>query len=186
MAEITLHAAPILGADLSIGPNRITERSDLALISVAVPLDGAERLAQALHDAWGLTMPTARLSSQATDLRAILSAPDQLLLLFPHDGADAEAHVQSQLKGAGYTTDQTDGWVMLELSGPDTLSALERICPIDLDTSGFPSGAFARTVMEHMGALVLRLEDDRLLLMSASSSAASFLHAVETSYRNVV
>ena len=35
-------------------------------------------------------------------------------------------------------------------------------------------------------AIVLREEGDRFLLLSASSSAESFLHAVETSLENVV
>ena len=43
----------------------------------------------------------------------------------------------------------------------------------------------ARTVMEHMGAMIVHLSGDRFLLLSASSSAQSFLHAVELSYRYV-
>ncbi|MYA88775.1 MAG: sarcosine oxidase subunit gamma, partial [Boseongicola sp. SB0662_bin_57] len=41
------------------------------------------------------------------------------------------------------------------------------------------------TVMEHMGAMAIRTGDDAFLLLSAGSSAESFLHAVETSYRYV-
>jgi methylglutamate dehydrogenase subunit D len=39
--------------------------------------------------------------------------------------------------------------------------------------------------MEHLGTILLREADDRFLLMSASSSARSFLHGLETSLRNV-
>ena len=39
--------------------------------------------------------------------------------------------------------------------------------------------------MEHMGAMIVHLSGDRFLLLSASSSAQSFLHAVELSYRYV-
>jgi sarcosine oxidase subunit gamma len=39
--------------------------------------------------------------------------------------------------------------------------------------------------MEHLGVLILRSGDDEYLLLSASSSARSFLHAVETSLRNI-
>jgi len=39
--------------------------------------------------------------------------------------------------------------------------------------------------MEHMGAIVLRDGPDSFLLLSASSTARSYLHAVEISLRNV-
>ncbi|MEX0285731.1 MAG: sarcosine oxidase subunit gamma [Paracoccaceae bacterium] len=183
MAEIRLTAAPILGADLSIGENTIRERDNLAIVSVATPLGEEQALTDALKDGWGLTTPVATMSETAGEVRAIRTTPDQILMLFPHAAPDANAVVQSKLSGAGYTTDQTDVWIVLELSGPDTLPALERLCP--LDVHGMSDGASARTVMEHMGALILRLGPDRFWLLSASSSARSFLHAVETSYHNV-
>jgi len=104
-----------------------------------------------------------------------------MLVVFPHAEPDAAKRVNAELKGAAYTTDQTDNWVVLALSGPLALAALERLCPIDLHDSSFPIDSSARTVMEHMGAVICRTGEDSFLLMSASSSAASFLHAVETS-----
>ena len=187
MAEITLQAAPALGgADLSLGGNRIVERHELAIVSVAVPLGGEAPLAAALADGWGLDMPGPRRSTAAGDIRALKTAPDQLFLIFPHPTPDAETAVQSRLQGTGYTTDQTDVWVAVEVSGPEVPAALERLCPVDLAPAAFPEGAFARTVMEHMGAIVIRLGADRFLLLSARSSARSFLHALEISFRNVL
>jgi sarcosine oxidase subunit gamma len=161
----TLEAKPILGGvDRRLGENRIVERSDLAIVSIA----------------WGLAWPDPTVSTVSGDVRAVRSAPDQLLLIFPHATPDANRVVQSKLNGAGYTTDQTDVWVMLEISGPATIAALERLCP--LDVSRFPDGGAGRTVMEHMGALIIRVSAGHFYLLSASSSARSFLHAVETSY----
>lgn len=181
----TLSAAPILGSvDSRIGENRILERADLAIVSVATPLDGESALQAALQNGWGLSIPAPGSSTVSGDTRAVWTAPDQLLLVFPHATPDANAAVQQTLGGTGYTTDQTDVWVILEISGPQTLSALERLCP--LDAAHFPDGGAARTVMHHMGALIVRLGTERFLLMSASSSAQSFLHEVETSYHNVL
>ena len=182
MAE-TLAARPALGGlDRRIGGSRLRERPDLALVSVAVPLGGEDRLAEALRAGWSLAMPDPRLTTVAGEVRAIRTAPDQMMLLFPHEAPDAEAVVRARLDGAGYTTDQTDAWVALEVSGPEVLPALERLCPLDLDGRSFPEGSAARTVMEHMGATILRLGPERFLLLSARSSARSFLHAVETSF----
>ena len=183
MAEFafTLEAKPILGGvDRRLGENRIVERSDLAIVSIATPLGEDAALADALEGGWGLAWPNPTVSTVSGDVRAVRSAPDQLLLIFPHATPDANRVVQSKLNGAGYTTDQTDVWVMLEISGPATIAALERLCP--LDVSRFPDGGAGRTVMEHMGALIIRVSAGHFYLLSASSSARSFLHAVETSY----
>lgn len=186
MAEFkfSLSADPFLGGvDLRIGDNQIVERDDLAIVSVAIPLDGEKELAQSLQDGWKMSLPSPIMATQSGAKFAIRTTPDQLLLVFPHAQPDAERVVAQKLSGTGYTTDQTDVWVVLEISGPQTIAALERICP--LDAASIPPNGSARTVMEHMGALILRLGDDRFWLFSASSSAVSFLHAVETSFRNV-
>ncbi len=187
MAEIKLTAAPVLGTNLSIGTNTIQERDDLALVSIATPLDQDQDsqadLARALSAGWGLDLPAPTRASSAGDAHAIQTTADQMLLIFPHEGPDGNAVVQSKLDGAGYTTEQTDVWLVLEIAGPETLAALERLCPMDL--RGVPDGTATRTVMEHMGALVLRHSAERFWLLTASSSAGSFLHAVEQSYRNV-
>ncbi len=184
MAEIRLDPTPTLGgARLEIGMNIIAERDDMALVSVATPLNGEAELGAALAQAWGLKIPAPALSETAGDMRAIRTSPDQMMLVFPHATPDAEPHVQKAISGKGYTTDQTDVWVVLEVSGPENIAALERLCPLDLPAA--PTDFAARTVIEHMGAIVVKLADDRFLLMSASSSASSFLHAVETSYRYV-
>jgi len=182
----TLEAAPLLGGvDLTVGSIRIRERDDLAIVSVATPQGGDAALASAIQSGWGLDAPSPTQSTVSGDVRAVSTSPDQMLLIFPHAGSDAERLVMSKLSGAGYTTDQTDNWVVLELSGSGVLDALERLSPVDLSPLAFPENASARTVMEHMGALVIRTSADTFLLMSASSSASSFLHAVELSAKYV-
>lgn len=186
MAEITLAAAPILGGpDTELAGCRLVERDDLALVSLAIPLRGRTSVQKALKKAFGLTMPGPVKSSAAGDVRAIQTAADQLMLIFPHATPDAAASVAERTGGAGYTTDQTDVWLRLELSGPLARTALERLCPLDLHDSAFPMGAAARTVMEHMGAILIRTGEDRFLLLSASSSARSFRHALETTLRYI-
>lgn len=175
VAEIRLQAKPVLGVNTEIGGIRIRERGDLALVSVA----GASSLGD-----YGLEMPSPTRSTEAGGVRAISTGVDQLMLLFPHSTPDAEPTVRARLSD-GYTTDQTDVWVILEVDGPHVRDGLERICPLDLHPEAFSIGSAARTVMEHMGAMIVRTGTDRFLLLSARSSAKSFLHAVETSFKNV-
>ena len=187
MVEITLTPTPPLGGLISeIGENRIVERSDLSLTSIAVPMGAESTCAARLQASYGLDLPDAKLSHIAGDWRIVSMTPDQMMLIGLGDGAERQREVRAALDDAGYTTNQTDAWVCLEVSGPDTLSALERICPLDLADRVFPVNGAARTSMEHLGTLIIRLEETRFLLCGASSSAGSFAHAIETSHRNVV
>lgn len=185
MAEIafSLEAAPTLGGlNVKIGGNYIAEQKELALVSIAIPLGGERKLSDTLNKAFGLPRPKPTMSVTKKEMRLLSTAPDQFLLVFPHNTPDAEAVIQEKLGGAGYTTDQTDVWAVLEISGPDTNAALERLCPVD--APAMPVNGSARTVMEHMGAMIVRTGPETFLLLSASSSARSFLHAVETSFWN--
>lgn len=184
MPDFVLTASsPLGGFDRDFGPVRLRELTDLAIVSVALPLGAKNTAKAALGRAFGCDLPppgTSALSKGGGE-RLLRLAPDQLFVLFEHATPDAEAHVAARLDGATYTTDQTDVWVGLEMSGPGCRAALERICPTDLHPKAFPVGHFARTSMEHLGSIILRSDEDTFVLLSASSSAGSFLHAVETS-----
>ncbi|SEM22132.1 sarcosine oxidase subunit gamma [Roseovarius tolerans] len=187
MAEYTLQAEPPLaGTEMEIAGVRLSAPADLAVVSLALPLGGESAAEEAVKDAYGLDFPGIGRSALAGDgTRLIRLAPDLVFALFTHATPDAERVVAEGLKGAVYTTDQTDVWVALALSGPNTRRALERICPVDLHPEVFGVDHAARTVMEHLGVLILRAGADDYLLLSASSSARSFLHAVEVSLRNI-
>lgn len=180
----SLTPAPRLGGyDRKFGDLRLRERTDLALVSLAIPLGGDAAAKKAIKSAFKLDLPAPGQSSASKTHRLVRTAPDQAMLVFDDTSANAEAAVRTALKGACYTTLQTDAWVALALVGPRARTVLERLCPLDLHDSAFPVDAAARTVMEHMGAMILREGPHSFLLLSASSSAGSFLHAVETSIR---
>jgi methylglutamate dehydrogenase subunit D len=173
---------------IEISGTRLTEVTDRALVSIATPDGGDAALADALRAAFGAEPPEVGRSTLSTDseTRFLGLARDQIFALLPARGALAAPHLAQLLGGpVAYLTDQSDAWVMLRLEGTLALAALERICMLDLDAGAFPPGRVARTLMEHLGTILLREADDRFLLMSASSSARSFLHGLETSLRNV-
>ncbi|MEQ8257531.1 MULTISPECIES: sarcosine oxidase subunit gamma [Roseovarius] len=187
MADFTLIAEPPLkGVDHNFGDTRLYAPDDLAIVSIALPLGAEDATLQAVKSGFGADLPAPGQSVMGNDdTRLVRLGPDQAFAIFTRATPDAEPHVQSLLKGAAYTTDQTDVWTGLMLDGPLARTALERICPIDLHPDAFAEGAAARTVMEHLGVLIIRTGPDAFLLLSASSSAGSFLHAVETSLVNV-
>jgi len=188
VAEFTLTSAPPLaGIDHKSDGIHLRAPKDLAIVAVALPLGGEDAALAAIRKGYGADLPDPGKSVSAQEDGATLLrlAPDQAFILFHRAEPDAEAVVAGRIGEVAYLTDQTDTWVALELSGPRARTALERICPIDIHPDAFAVGCAARTVMEHLGTIILRTEQDTFLLLSASSSAGSFLHAVETSIRNV-
>ncbi|WP_206456300.1 sarcosine oxidase subunit gamma [Aurantimonas marina] len=189
MPDFKLTAKPALGGyRKDFGGVTLSERADVAIVSIATPLGGETTLAQAVTQGFGAALPSVGGTTLSSDgrTRFLGMAPGQVFALFEHDGPDARALVDGKLGGAAYTTDQTDVWVALRIDGQRTRAALERICRLDLHPGAFPEGRVARTVMEHLGVIILREGPDAFLLLSARSSAGSFLHAVETSIQNVM
>ena len=111
--------------------------------------------------------------------------PNQYFILFEYRLPDAAKYIKKLFKQGCYLTDQSDSWVILKISGEKSRNALERICPINLHTNTFQIGNVARTVMEHIGVIIYRIDEDEFFLISPRSSAKSFLHAVEISILNV-
>ncbi|MEM7074469.1 MAG: sarcosine oxidase subunit gamma [Pseudomonadota bacterium] len=188
MADFTLTSEPPLaGTQTTRGSVRLSAPESLAIVSVALPLGQEKPACSAIESAFKLVFPDPGQSTVAQDgTRLVRTGPDQALLIFEWPTPDAESHVASKLKGKAYTTDQTDVWVALALEGPDCRAVLERICPIDLDPTAFAENDAARTMMEHLGVLIVSTGKDSFLLLSASSSARTFLHALETSMFNAL
>ena len=189
MAEFTLTAEPFLGRyEQSFVGVKMREIYDVALVSAAVPLGKLTAAKRAVKSALGVALPNIGGSVRSKDgnIRILRLGSDQALVIFPRaqHKTGAEPHIAALLDGKFYTTDQSDVWSMLELSGKGARLALERICPLDLSASAFAIGAVARTSMQHLGTIIIRSDEDSFLLMSASSSAQSFLHALETSINN--
>ena len=188
MAEFTLAAKPFLGGYRKIfDAAELAEVTDLSIVSIACPLGEGSWLDASATAAWGRPMPAPGASiGTLTDSPLVLGmSPDQWFALFQGHDEPALELTRSALGAHGYFTDQSDSWIALRLAGALAIPALERICPIDLHPRVFAAGNAARTVMEHLGSIIYCEEPHRFLLLSASSSAESFLRAVTTSIENL-
>ena len=190
MSNVTFVSQPILGGfkQASQGVS-ITEQTKLGIVSVACPNGGDAALAASVKKAFACSLPKVSgvELSESGNMRWLGLQPQQWFVLFEHSAEQGAplATIKNPLGDTAYCTDQSDSWVSLEVSGPLATSALERICPVDLHPAVFPVGAVARTTMEHLGVIITRTDDEQFLMMSATSSANSFLHAITTSVKNI-
>lgn len=180
-------STPLNGFSAEINNVSINEVTGRAIVSVAMPRGGEAKFKSAIKKELKLDLPEpgAFTSCKTANGQLVWASEDQFFYLFDENDLEPEKAVKSKLGASAYVTNQSDAFVMLSVSGDRRLEALERICPIDLDTKTFSVGSAARTMMEHIGALILRSSDNEYVLLSASSSAGSFLHAVETSAKNL-
>jgi len=188
VAEYSLTArSPLGGIDQTLGTVTFREAADTAIVSLAIPLGGEAAAFDAIRAAFGVAPPIVGMSCLSADAtaRLIRLGRDQIFVTLAHPGTCPAALIAARLGDAAYCTDQSDVWALLDISGTDTRSALERICPIDLHPDGFALDQAARTAMEHIGVIIIRTADDAFRLLSASSSANSFLEAVKVSLRNL-
>ncbi len=189
MAELTLKAqTPLRGYSNRFGDTRLSELSDTAIYSIGLALETAPAL-KAIKNSLGTDWPEPGKSASSTDgvYRLLGLQADQVFVLF--SAATASDGQSQQLPNLGqntYTTDQSDSWAGLYIEGLSAVAALERICPIDLHSSVFEIGRVTRTSMEHLAVIILHEAENRYLLLSPTSSAQSFLHALETSLQNVI
>ncbi|MDE0533725.1 MAG: sarcosine oxidase subunit gamma [Albidovulum sp.] len=188
MADPVLTPEPFLGGYAKKFKNAVlSEATGLSIVFVAEPPDGREELELALFEKFGLNLPRPGSSNLSANrvARIVWLAIGQYLILFEDCKGPAAHRVSAELQDTAYVGDQSDNWVALRLSGAAAEAALERICPVDVAKCAFPVGGVARTAMEHLGAIAIRESNDGFLLLSSSSSARSFLHAVQTSLNNV-
>ncbi len=177
MAE--LRAMTALGsaqaAVVTVGALCITERMDVALASVAV------RRGHDLTDAAGVAgvpLPGPARHAAGAVYAAFWVAPGMWFVEAPFASHEAIADLLAAVFGAAASvTEQTDAWVVFDLSAPDLAPVLERLCNVDFP--GVPDGHACRTVVDHLGCYLIRHGRGEARLYGPRSSARSLLHALE-------
>ena len=188
MVDMTLTAKSCLGGfTKDYGNVGLSEVLGKSLVSVATPLGNEKKLAAALQKSFKVKRPEVGFSTASKTSGAVVLGmqSDSLFVLFDYDGNDAAGQIAEKLGSAGYYSDQSDSWVIMNINGADARLALERICMIDLHSTVFPVGSVARTVMEHLGTIIYCEDNDSFLVMAARSSAKSLLHALQVSIQNI-
>jgi len=180
VVNLTLQATSALNnASLDYDGFSIRECINIKLLSVAANSKLQAAASSALEEHCNLSWPAITQSTSYENVHCLGLQAEQVFLLSEHSDVEHESLALS-LAETCVVTDQSDSWVVLEVKGTRTLDVLERICPIDLNPQTFFVGSVVRTSMEHLGVIVLRLENS-FLLLSARSSADSFLHSLTQS-----
>ena len=136
--------------------------------SIALFPGGEKAVAKGLKTL-GLAFPAPGTWTGKGDARIVWTGRDQAFLM----GVAAPA-----LEGAA-VTDQSDGWAGFSLSGPGAESVLSRLVPLDLRVSAFPEGRTARSGLNHMSMVLMRVGPEAFWLFTFRSMARTTWHELE-------
>ena len=193
-STFTLNASsPLGGHSTRVDGASLFEVFPKSIVSVS-PFAGNEaEFNTAIDKLFNSSKPSAIKAFELTGKNACVLLPSsqrQWFLCFADEVLDPLAKASDLLGGMTSNrvamTDQSDAWVILALTGSLSHLTLERICPIDCSLTAMPIGTTARTMIEHLETIILRRPDNddgspSFWLMSARSSAASFLNVILTS-----
>ena len=161
----------LVGSSVGIGHSTLRVVPEKELLAISYPAGSGQQIAEQLAP-----LPGPGLSVDFGEGRYLLWLGVGQILSYGTDDPIGETAMAQQIGQAGYVTDLSDGWVALELEGPDALERLDLITLPDLAEGCFDVGEITSTVMNHLRVLIWRQSPTRLILLSPASSARSLMH----------
>ena len=168
-----------------IGGITLCENPNFAIASLAVRQGRGQDLHTLLTPVLDGELPgpgRAVLSESAT---AIWTGNGQWFLMAPlSEHPDYAAEIKDLVKDTASVTEQTDGWVIFDLTGDDLVPMLERLC--NLNSKALAAGHATRCLIEHLGCLIICRESGRnFTILGPRSSASSLHHTLVTAAHSV-
>jgi sarcosine oxidase subunit gamma len=114
--------------------------------------------AAAIGAALGVSLPTRPGTTTAGALTLIGTGPGNWLAVHAAPPADWAESLRDALTGLASVSDQSGGYRVWRLAGPDARRLLQRGVAIDLDPAAFGAGAAAATQIAHIGVIVWQVD----------------------------
>lgn len=163
-----------------IGTLTIAEVVDQALASLAARSGQRE----ALQNALPLRLPDVGKSAVDGDFTVFWIGPDQWMVSAPYDAHELlVAELKQMVVATASVAEQTDGWCRFDVSGTALCDLFERLSSVPLRT--MQPGEIQRGMIEHLGAFLWRITDDRVAVLAPRSAAASLHHALLAAARSI-
>ena len=153
------------------------------LATVLARKGSSQALAQRVHERFGMDLPAGPKLSAASGVVFAGTGPGAWLAMAERGGNAFAAKLMSDLHGVASVSDQSDGYVLIRLTGPRVRDALSKLVPIDLHPRAFKTGDVAATVASHIGVTLWRPADQpdaghMFEVAMFRSLARSFWHAL--------
>lgn len=177
VADLTANPA-LHGLPLIFGRARI-EALDPGPVTSIAPYPGAD--ANPALAALGLRFPAPGRVQAAGRARLVWAGRELAFLI----GVALPGALRADLAGVVALSDQSDGWAWVHLTGADARAVLARLTPLDLRDSGLGVGHCARSTINQMPAIVIRLAPEAYEIAVFRSMAATLVDELSEAMRTV-
>lgn len=130
--------------------------------------------AATIGDALGCPAPAGPETATAGSLRMIGTGPGTWLALQTSAKPSWSGFISARLSGLASISDQSGGYALYRIEGPQARDLLQRGAFIDLDPAIFGPNTVATTMIAHIGVILWRAGDDAFDIALFRSFASSF------------
>jgi len=164
-----------IGRTIGVPGVLIREIRDAASIAIVARKGRASDVAAVLSRHVGAAVPDAAKRAAGNDLAVSGTGPGQWLAMARSTaGENPLDDLRAALDGLAAVSDQGDGRVVLEISGPRARDALAKGVAVDLDPLAFKVGDLAQTSASHIGLQIALIDAAPTFeIISARSTAGS-------------
>lgn len=161
-----------------VGGVVIAEVFDRALASVSCRMGEDAGFAKAILELCGIAAPGPGKWAEGADYALIWTGPGQWFADAPYAShEDIAARIKAALGDCASITEQSDGWARFRITGTGVVAMLLRLCPVDAEK--MQAGEATRSMIEHLGALVIcRAAGAEFDILCPRSGAGSMHHAL--------
>ena len=154
----------------------IEERTDLALATVTARRGAEQNLKRVVAEAYGAALPDGpRVAAKNGVSFAGIGVGQWLAAAEASAEAAFVSGLRVRLAGLASIADQSDGRVVLRLSGDRIRTVLAKGVPVDLHPRSFKTGDVASTLVAHIGVQIQQLDDQPTFQLMAFRSLAGSL-----------
>jgi sarcosine oxidase subunit gamma len=138
----------------------LSVRHGLAIASVMSRNGAHDGLAERIRKVYGLPLPGPLARSGAGRIAFVWTAPNQWLAISEAaEPASFEASLRVELSPLASIANQSDGRVIVRVSGAKARDMLAKAVPLDLHANAFKPGAAASTTVGHIGVTFWKLDE---------------------------
>jgi methylglutamate dehydrogenase subunit D len=156
----------------------VSTLENVTMASIAVSKGRSADLQSEIEKNYGVALPERPARVQGRGIAFVWAGPGQWLAVADRQqGRDLETELKPLLNGLASVVDQSDGRVIVRMSGKLARDVLAKGVPIDLDPRAFKPGDAAITHASHIGIMIWQIDERPAYeLAMFRSYADSFAH----------
>jgi heterotetrameric sarcosine oxidase gamma subunit len=138
----------------------ISTRETLTMATFAAARSKEAALREAIRAAYGVDLPNGAARVEGKNIAFVWAGPDHWLAIAEREQSrDLEVELKKTLAGIASVVDQSDGRVVVRISGARARDVLAKGMPIDLHPRAFKPGSVAITHASHIGIILWQIDE---------------------------